>query len=129
MVIANPTTGMPAADYNGDASFAERAVLAPGTLVYHLPNISSFTARVCCSSNATPAGVTFAVSKTGLAGSYLSVPTSSATPSSIATAGGFSYEDLSNSSAIGSGYNYLQITLTGSTSNVWDLAIGQLRIN
>jgi len=129
MVIAKPTAGMPAADYNGDTSFAERSVLAPGTLVYHLPNIGSFTARVCCSSNATPAGVTFAISKTGLAGSFFSVPISSATPSAVATAGGFSYADLSNSGSIGSGYNYLQITLTGSTSNVWDLALGQLRIN
>jgi hypothetical protein len=129
MVIVNPGGGMPPANFNGDTSLAERSVLAPGSLVYHLSNISSFTARVYCSSNATPAGVTFAISKTGVAGSYLSVPSSSSTPGAIGTTAGFSYEDLSNSGSIGSGYNYLQITLTGSTSNVWDMALGQLRIN
>jgi hypothetical protein len=127
--IGHPNVYTPAADYNGDTAFAERSSLAKGTIVYNLANIKSFTARVFFYGTATPSDFTFTVSMTGADSTWIPVPVSSATPHPVATSGGFSYDDLSNTNPIGSGYNYLQINQSGSTSNTWDMALGQVRIN
>jgi hypothetical protein len=128
MGIGRPNTGTPAADYNGDNYFAERSTLGTGILVYNLANISSFTARVYCYSTSSPSNVAFAVSKTGADGTWVNVPVTSTTPHPVGTQGGFSYDDLSNSGAIGSGYNYLRVTMSGG-SYAWDTALGQIRID
>jgi hypothetical protein len=126
--ISKPNAGTPAVDYNGDTAFGQRSTTnSPGSFVYCVTNISSFTARVYYYSDSSLTNATFAISSTGLAGSWSSVTTTNTTP--YGTSGGWSYTEFSNSNSISAGYNYLQVTLKGHTANAWDLAVGQIRIN
>jgi hypothetical protein len=126
--IGIPNGGTPAADYDGDTSFAQRTITnGTGTLVYCLTNISSFTARVYYWNDTSLTNATFALSSTGLAGSWSSLATTNTAP--YGTSGGWNYTEFSNSNSISAGKNYLQVNLNGHSVNDWDLALGQIRIN
>jgi hypothetical protein len=111
------------ADFNGDTFRAVRAASGPGSLVYHLANIESFTARVF--SQATTDKVRFEVSSDNV--NWKSIATSSTDP--IATLNGWSYRDVSNRKSIPGGSHYLRITINLNERSTGDPQIGQVRIN
>jgi len=111
-------------DFNGDAFRACRQSDAPGALVYSLPKIASFTARIFAAKGSAN-GVAFEISPDSKHWTTLKVYA----PATVSTTDGWTYQDISNSRVLPRGMNYLRITLTGHAGDFRDHEIGQVRIN
>lgn len=112
------------ANFNGDVGRAMRSTLSTESLTYNKTGLTSFTVRIYSNSSQPGSTVTLATSPDNSTWTTVSTTVSG----SGSGAANWTYQDLTNAAAIGSGKNYLKITLSGGSVN-WSPQIAQVTVN
>ena len=111
------------ANFNGDSGRAMRSTVTTESLTYNKTNLSGFTIRIYNNSGYAYTA-TIAVSPDNSTWTTVGTTVSA----SGSGAANWTYQDISNSGSVGTGKNYLRITLSGGSVN-WSPQISQVTIN